>query len=194
MRPSGHAHATTIALALLYFFISNFNLLEAILFLSGSLLLDGDFVVTKIIFKMKNHRDFITHSYLIYLILIILSYIFHLIFIWLFLGALYHLCFDVFDWGLPILPFNPDLYVTPHLLIVPSQLEEVYFFKTYFRNKFIYFLEIFLFLGFIVSILFLPLILIVLVSAIEIMILAEFLFQFTKSKALDSKVDLTLGT
>ena len=184
MRPSGHVHSTTIALALLFGFMHSFTQLQGFLFLLGSLLLDNDYHISKRIFKQANHRDFITHSILFYLILIPLCFLGHLEIIWLFIGAFFHLSFDLLDWGLPLLPFRPNTYITPHLLTVPSQIDEIYFFKTYFGNKIILLVEIVLFIGLILSLAFLPLNLLILVLMVETLVLAEFLFQLTKSKSL----------
>ncbi len=185
MRPSGHLHTTTIALAFLFSFLHNFSLFEGVLFLLGSLLLDGDFFVSKKIFKIVNHREFITHSFLFYFGLIILCLMSHIILLWVFLGALYHLLFDLFDWGLPIIPFKHNTYFTPHLLKVPSNLEEVFFFKTYFSNKIISLAEIVFLVGFVLSLPLIPVDFIILLLLIEILVLSEFTFQFRKIKTLN---------
>lgn len=178
MRPSGHLHSTTIALAIIYQFIPSFSILEGVLFFSGVMLLDGDFIVSRKLFHIQNHRLFITHSILLYIILIILSFSTHVILFWLFLGAFYHLCFDVFDWGIPLIPFQTETYFTPHLLQVPPQLDEIYFFKTYFSNKTINLLESVLLVGCIGSLFFLPIPLMVLVVLVEVLVIAEFLFHY----------------
>lgn len=184
MRPSGHLHNTSIALAFLFTLFHNFSILEGVLFLSGSLLLDGDFFISKKLFKIANHREFLTHSVLFYIILIILCLITHFVLFWLFLGALYHLFFDLLDWGLPLIPFRHNTYFTPHLLEVPTKLDEVYFFKTYFNNKIIFISELLFLLGFIVSLAFLPVDFIILLLLIEILVISEFTFQFRKARSL----------
>lgn len=184
MRPSGHLHSTSIALAIFFTINNSFTVLEGVLFLSGALLLDGDFFVSKFLFHINNHRNFITHSVVFYIILIFLTYVTHSLLIWLFLGAFYHLCFDIFDWGIPLVPFKTNTFVTPHLLQVPAQLDEVYFFKTYFGNNTIKIVEIVLFLGFIISFLLLPLELDLLLLLIEWLVFSEFLFQYRKVQRL----------
>ena len=183
MRPSGHLHSTSIGLAFLFTLFHSFTLINGVFFLSGSLLLDGDFFVSKKFFNIANHRDFITHSILLYVVLIIVCYIGNLDLIWLFLGSFYHLCFDLFDWGLPILPFKIITYVTPHLLTIPSNLDEIYFFKTYFSNKQILASEIILAIGFICSLVFLPVEMIALIIVIELLVIIEFVFQFTRLRS-----------
>ena len=182
MRPSGHLHSTSIGLAFLFTVIHSFTIINGVLFLSGSLLLDGDFFVSKKIFNIPNHREFITHAIVLYIMLSIVCYIIHLDLIWLFLGAFYHLCFDLFDWGLPILPFKITTYVTPHLLTIPSNLDEIYFFKTYFSNKAILISELMLIIGFICSLFFLPIEMITLIIVIELLVIIEFMFQYTRLK------------
>ena len=180
MRPSGHLHSTAIALAIFFTLNQSFTVFEGFLFLSGALLLDGDFFVSKFLFHVANHRNFITHSVVFYLILIFLSFVSHSVFIWLFLGALYHLCFDIFDWGIPLVPFKTSTFVTPHLLQVPAQLDEINFFRTYFSNNIIKLVEIALVLGFIISLLLVPLELVILLLLLEALVVSEFLFQYRK--------------
>ena len=139
MRPSGHLQSTTIALVFLFSFNSSLTVLEGALFLLGSLFLDVDYIISKNIFKIDNHRNFITHSVLFYLFLILLTILTHSYFFWLFAGSLFHLFFDIFDWGLPLHPYR---FFTPHLIDDPVNKKEKYFFKNYFENKIIYSLEL----------------------------------------------------
>lgn len=178
MRPSGHLHSTVIALALLYHFIPSFSLLEGALFLAGAVLLDGDFIVSKKFFHMGNHRMFLTHSMPFFVILILISLFTHFILLWLFLGALYHLSFDIFDWGIPIVPFQADTFFTPHILQVPPRSDEKYFFQAYFGNNIIKLLEIVLLVGFIGSIFFLPVDIFVVVVGLEGLVISEFIVNY----------------
>ena len=179
MRSSGHLHSTTIALVFIFIINTSITLLEGSLFLIGALLLDGDFYISKKIFKIENHRNFPTHSVFLYLILLPLTLLIHSILFWLFAGCFFHLFFDIFDWGLPIIP---EKIVTPHLLQVPANKEEQYFFQTYFSNKFIYGIEILFFIGFIVSLFLLKLELVLLALVMELFVVLEFLFQYSKLK------------
>lgn len=183
MRSTAHLHSATIALLFIYHLNSQVDTLIGVFFLFGVMGLDADFILAKIVFKIQNHRDFITHNIFVYLILLPIAYSFNPYLFWLILGAIYHLLFDLFDWGLPL---KPTSIVTPHILIVPESKEEVYFFKTYFNNIVIRFVEIVLFSGFLATLLQFDNVLIYFILVIELVVLAEFFYQIFRLKQLNS--------
>jgi hypothetical protein len=180
MRPTGHLHSTTIGILLLFQFVTNFDYLSAGLFLLGSMSLDVDFLLSHKFFKNMNHRLFITHSPLLYIILIIICYFYNINLIWFFLGSLFHLIFDTFDWGLYLLPISDSRFLTAHILTPPAILEEKYFFERYFGNKYIKTIEILLGIGFIISIIHLPIPILIIILFFELGVIIEFGFQTSK--------------
>lgn len=174
MRTSGHLHSTTIALVFILHFNTSVTVFEGLLFLIGSIFLDGDYIIAKMVFKVENHRNFITHSTIFYFVLIFFTILLHSFLFWLFAGSLFHLVFDVFDWGLPLLP---NRFFTPHLLEVPVNKKEIYFFQAYFENKIILSLELLFLVGFIFSLFFLNYQIVAFAIFLEICVIGEFLFQ-----------------
>jgi len=177
LRASGHLHSTTTFVMILFQFNTSLTVLEGALFLIGAMLLDGDFFVSKFFFKIPNHRNFITHAPLLYVILLPLTYLVNPILVWLTCGAIFHLLFDVFDWGLPL---KPTTMVTPHILQVPPITEEKYFFKAYYSNKNILFIEGTLLLCFILSLLVLQKELVYFALFIELFVISENIYQYSK--------------
>ena len=186
MRPSAHFHSAISMLGLIYIFNPSFSIFYSTLFIIGCLAIDLDFLWSLVSNSSSNHRLYITHYPLLYVLLLLLSYLLNLDYlIFLFAGALYHLFFDWFDWGLPIIPFMSEKYMTPHLLHIPEGRKmnsESDFFKLYFNNKFIRNLEIILLAGFLLAFIYLPDELKIIVIIIEVLIVMEFGINLKKVK------------
>ena len=186
MRPTGHIHSASIALALLLVYNDHISLTNMILFLCGSILVDIDIIFSYVSPSRKNHRKFLTHYPPIYLILILVFVFLEISsLVWFIGGVLFHLCFDWFDWGLPYVPLYPNAKLTPHLLTEPVHVnDEMYFFEEYWSNKIILILEAILFLGFICSIFILPLNIILVIVVIDIFLTFEIVLHLSKLRTI----------
>jgi hypothetical protein len=134
--------------------------------------------------KGSNHREFITHYPAFYLLLLLVaSSLSSILLIWLFLGTLFHLVFDWFDWGLPVFPFTKKNISTPHLLQEPSfSNNEIEFFKIYWTNKIILFIELVLLFGFVLSFFYIPTHIFLLIVGIDIFLTLEIILNLRKTR------------
>ncbi|MHA1448630.1 MAG: metal-dependent hydrolase [Candidatus Hodarchaeales archaeon] len=116
------------------------------IFLIGAIAPDIDFAVT--LFTKGNHRDLLTHSFFLWLILIIVGSITGFFQLTIFsTGALLHLLLDLVDWGLrPFQPFS-KVKTTGFLTPKPEYITYKDFIKTYYRSKPVQIIDILLILS-----------------------------------------------
>jgi hypothetical protein len=105
-------------------------------------------IIGKKIFSEKNHRRYITHSPIFWVVVMIISYLFSIeVFFWIGLGSFSHLVLDILDWGIPYLPTKYS-GLFPHLLQVKSTFNsEKDFSYIYWNNIIILRLEQLFFLA-----------------------------------------------
>ncbi len=153
MRPTTHFHSSLFLLGIIYFNIPDFSWIFSIIFLAGSVLIDLDSFLS-IFLKEKNHRHYIFHSLLFWIFLsaifLILRYTtteFFDYFLCFSLGAIYHLLFDLLDWGLPLLPL-PKFRKIYLGILKEENLEvkpEYFFLKKYWNSKVMIIIELLFF-------------------------------------------------
>ena len=181
MRPSGHIHSAVITTFIIFKLNPSVDILSGACFIIGVMLLDADFILALSNLGPDNHREFISHNIFLYIILVPFAFLVNNYLFWLIFGCLFHLLFDLFDWGLPL---RPTTFVTPHILQVPENKQESYFFKTYFSNRLIQGFEIIMFSGFFIATLLLNNELVYLIAFIEFFVVLEFLYQLIQAKKL----------
>ncbi len=149
MRPTTHFHSSMFLLGIIYLSIPEFPWVLGIIFLVSSVLIDLDTFFSSFL-KEKNHRFYIFHSLLFWtflsIIFLILRYStveFFDYFLAFCLGGIWHLLFDLLDWGLPLLPLQKFRKI--YLGILKEQnLEEkskLFFLKKYWNSKVIIIIE-----------------------------------------------------
>ncbi|MHA1550779.1 MAG: metal-dependent hydrolase [Candidatus Heimdallarchaeaceae archaeon] len=153
MRPTTHFHSSLFLLGIIYLNIPEFSWVLGIIFLAGSVLIDLDRVLSAFL-KEKNHRHYVFHSLLFWISLsalfLILRYTtteFFDYFLVFCLGAIWHLLFDLLDWGLPVLPLQKfrKIYLG---LLKEKNLEvkpEYFFLEKYWSSKVMIFVELLFF-------------------------------------------------
>ena len=128
MRPTGHFSTSIIAIGILYYCNLILNPIYLFMFLIGNISIDFDIIFTQIL-KEKNHRRYLTHYLPFWVLISIIAYFVNLLIFFFSIGICYHLLFDWFDWGLPIIPHKQNSPLTPHLLKGHDKnLPESYFF------------------------------------------------------------------
>ncbi len=153
MRPTAHFHSSLFLLGIIYLNIPDFPWILGINFLAGSVLIDLDSFLSTFL-KEKNHRFYIFHSLLFWVFLsaifLILRYTtteFIDYFLYFGLGAIYHLLFDLLDWGLPLLPLPK--YRKIYLGMLKEENLEVrtkyFFLKKYWFSRVMIFIELLFF-------------------------------------------------
>lgn len=155
MRPTGHLNSTTIALGIFNYFNSNLDIILSFVFLLGAIIIDFDYFLKKI-FIETNHRRYFTHylPFWISLSIIIIQLQIY-VFLYFILGICFHILFDWFDWGLPMIPHKRNSSLTPHLLKIPNlnlNKNELLFYRIYWNSKAIIIIEMLLLIGSLISI------------------------------------------
>lgn len=126
--------------------------LPLLLFILGSLFPDID-IILGILWK-KNHRTFITHFPMIWLILTLISAFLKLEIYWFFVAGFIHLLVDVLDWEvyllMPFSNFKLSLFSLDPITILEGKTfsEQV---VLYYQQKKIIFIELMIFSLFIFS-------------------------------------------
>ncbi|MHA1464188.1 MAG: metal-dependent hydrolase [Candidatus Heimdallarchaeaceae archaeon] len=153
MRPTAHFHSSLFLLGIIYINVPEFSWLLGIIFLAGSVLIDLDRFLS-LFLKEKNHRFYIFHSLLFWIFLAIIFLIlrytsteFFDYFLYFSLGAIWHLLFDLLDWGLPLLPLSNfrKIYLG---ILKGENLEdkpENFFLKKYWYSRVMIFIELLFF-------------------------------------------------
>jgi hypothetical protein len=153
MRPTTHFHSALFLLGIIYLNVPDFSWILGLIFLAGSVLIDLDSFLSAFL-KEKNHRFYVFHSLLFWTIIstifLILRYTtteFFDYFLYFSLGAIWHLIFDLLDWGLPLLPLPKFRKI--YLGILKEENLEVkpenFFLKKYWNSKVILFVELLFF-------------------------------------------------
>jgi len=153
MRPTAHFHSSLFLLGIIYLNIPEFSWVIGIIFLASSVLIDLDSFLSSFL-KEKNHRFYIFHSLLFWIFLsaifLILRYsttVFFDYFLYFGLGAIWHLLFDLLDWGLPLLPL-PKFRKCYLGIFKKENLEvktEHFFLKKYWNSRVMIFIELLFF-------------------------------------------------
>ena len=153
MRPTTHFHSSLFLLGIIYLNIPDFSWILGTIFLAGSVLIDLDRFLSTFL-KEKNHRHYVFHSLLFWIFLsaifLTLRYTtteFFDYFLIFCLGAIWHLLFDLLDWGLPVLPLKKFRKIYLGLLKEENLVDksEYFFLKKYWSNKVIILIELLFF-------------------------------------------------
>ena len=149
MRPTTHFHSSMFLLGIIYLSIPEFPWVLGIIFLASSVLIDLDTFLSSFL-KEKNHRFYIFHSLLFWTLLSIIFLIlrystveFFDYFLAFCLGVIWHLLFDLIDWGLPLLPL-PKFQKSYLGILKEKNLEDKnkrFFLKKYWNNRVIVIIE-----------------------------------------------------
>ncbi len=149
MRPTTHFHSSLFLLGIIYLSIPEFPWVLGIIFLASSVLIDLDTFLSTFL-KEKNHRSYVFHSLLFWIFLSIIFLIlrfsvteFFDYFLTFCLGAIWHLLFDLIDWGLPLLPL-PKFRRSYLGILKEKNLEDKskhFFLKKYWNSKVIVIIE-----------------------------------------------------
>ena len=167
---------------------SDFSWISGLLFLGGSVIIDID-VIFSMFIEEKNHRYYITHSFLFWVILIIIFLIlrftltiFFDYFLYLIIGIIWHLLLDLIDWGLPILPSKKVSRIYLGFLKEDANIEKnsSYFLKTYWSNKLILSIELLLFASSLLGWFFVPYELLIGVGIICFLVYLFFVYEMLK--------------
>ncbi|MHA1202356.1 MAG: metal-dependent hydrolase [Candidatus Heimdallarchaeaceae archaeon] len=153
MRPTTHFHSSLFLLGIIYFNVPNFSWILGIVFLAGNVLIDLDSFLSPFL-EEKNHRYYVFHSLLFWILLSVIFLIlrysateFFDYFLYFSLGAIYHLLFDLLDWGLPLLPL-PKFRKIYLGILKEENIEdrsEYFFLKKYWNSKVMIFVELLFF-------------------------------------------------
>lgn len=178
MRPTGHLSASTIFIGFIYYFNPSTNITLVLAFLFGSLVIDIDYTF-RFVLEEENHRTYFSHYLPFWLSLILIFSLFQVrLGIFFTAGAIFHLLFDWFDWGLPMVPHTHNSPLTPHLLKKPNKImPESYYFSQYWKNPIIIGLEIALLIFAILTLFFVPFELVLIILLFGFVTYGEFLFR-----------------
>lgn len=153
MRPTTHFHSALFLLGIIYLNVPDFSWILGLIFLAGSVLIDLDSLLSSFL-KEKNHRFYVFHSLLFWILLSVIFLIlrystteFFDYFLYFSLGAIWHLVFDLLDWGLPLLPVQ-KFRKTYFGILKEENLEvrpEYFFLKKYWSSKVMIFVELLFF-------------------------------------------------
>lgn len=153
MRPTTHFHSALFLLGIIYLNVPDFSWILGLIFLAGSVLIDLDSLLSSFL-KEKNHRFYVFHSLLFWILLSVIFLIlrystteFFDYFLYFSLGAIWHLVFDLLDWGLPLLPVQKFRKIYFGIL-KEENLEvrpEYFFLKKYWSSKVMIFVELLFF-------------------------------------------------
>jgi hypothetical protein len=153
MRPTTHFHSALFLLGIIYLNVPDFSWILGLIFLAGSVLIDLDSFLSAFL-KEKNHRFYVFHSLLFWIfisvIFLILRYTttdFFDYFLYFSLGAIWHLLFDLLDWGLPLLPLPKFRKIYLGLLKEENLKVKIenFFLKKYWNSKVMIFVELLFF-------------------------------------------------
>ncbi len=118
----------------------------AILFVIGSILPDIDFTYT--LFSKKNHRTFVSHYPLFYLIGSLVTLLFNIPLFWCFFGCLLHTLVDVYDFEIyPVAPiFDKSVsFINLNHEELTKNGSFLSFIRLYYKNTRIIALEVMIF-------------------------------------------------
>ena len=125
-----------VGIILSLIFIDYLTLFQLYLIIGVIVLIDFDFIFSNFA-KDHNHRRLFTHSFIPYLILLPLGLIF-IEFLWVGIAGLFHLLFDMLDWGIyPLTPkFKDEIFAGfLHVPKTEEKLKRCYFIKRYYARK-----------------------------------------------------------
>lgn len=183
MRPSGHLSSAIIVWILVSLFTHQVYFVNFCSFLIGTVFLDIDFL-GKLFFHQKNHRRYITHYPLFWLIIGVLSYLFSLSeLFWFSCGALTHLLTDFIDWGIPLAPTS-SAELLPHILVLQlDTTNEKVFSRIYWSNNSMKRLEIIFFIFAVIGAFLLPEIFLILFLILGCIVYPLSLWDYHRGKS-----------
>ncbi|MHA1376865.1 MAG: metal-dependent hydrolase [Candidatus Helarchaeota archaeon] len=152
MHMNVHSAVGIIMSLLLSVYLSEFQIL---LFIGVSIIIDFDFLFSKYA-KNHNHRRLITHTYIPYIISILIGLIllllnlteFWMYFFLIGVAGVFHVSLDLVDWGIMLLfPFKREikggfLSISEDFRGKNDRIPHCYFIIAYYKSKIIRFLEI----------------------------------------------------